>query len=335
MAKMKAVQSDGADTPPLSRARLELLDRFAKYLAFDLGLAPGTVDLYRKDAGRFLSFVEGLGNTVDPLPTSLERSVVAGYLARYGARERERDRGERPVQRRTLARVACGLRRFFRFAVQRGVLVREPEVRIMEKTRSRRLPRSVPEERLRHSLERVQGAEKIRDWAILELLYGSGLRVAEAGRLMLEDLDVYNRTVRVRGKGDRERIVPLTEPSLSALEESFRERGVAAGPGPDGHLPVFTNNRGGRLSTRSMRRIVNLYLPPSAECGGSSPHALRHSFATHLLDHGADLRAVQELLGHARLATTAVYTHVTKSRLQEAYQRAHPRAGDEHEKEER
>jgi site-specific recombinase XerD len=162
----------------------------------------------------------------------------------------------------------------------------------------------------------------------VELLYGSGLRVAEAAGLRLEDVDPYTRTVRVRGKGGRERIVPLTGSSLATLEESLAARGVAAGPGPDGRLPVFVNGRGGRLSARSLRRIVTRYLPGSPERGGSSPHALRHSFATHLLDHGADLRAVQELLGHARLSTTAVYTHVTKRRLRESYDLAHPRAGE-------
>jgi integrase/recombinase XerC len=207
----------------------------------------------------------------------------------------------------------------------------EPEIRLVEKVRARRLPRSVPEERLLGTLSALETTGvSSRDRAILELLYGAGLRVSEAAGLRLADLDPYTRSVRVRGKGGRERIVPVTGSALDALEESFRDRGVAAGDGPHGRLPVFVNRRGARLGVRQMRRVVSAHLPATGERGGASPHALRHSFATHLLDHGADLRAVQELLGHARLATTATYTHVTKSRLKEAYDLAHPRAGEKH-----
>lgn len=309
------------DDPVLTPRRRDLLERFAAHLEFDQGLAKGTVALYRSDARRFLVWLGGFPELADPLPARLERTVVAGFLA---------DARRARIGRRTLARMTSGLRRFFRFARSRGDLKAEPEIRVREKVRARRLPRALPEERLGECLDGLAPrGVPARDRAILELLYGSGLRVAEAAGLRLEDLDPYGRTVRVRGKGGRERIVPMTESSLGALEESFGGRGVTAGPGPDGRLPVFVNARGGRMSARSLRRVVERYLPRSAERGGSSPHALRHSFATHLLDHGADLRAVQELLGHARLATTAVYTHVTKSRLREAYDLAHPRAGEE------
>jgi len=308
-----------AMSQPLSAARRKLLDRFAAHLEFDQGLARGTVDLYRKDALRFLAFLADLEER-DPLPDAVDRRIVAGFLARI------RDEG---VGHRTVARTASGLRRFFRFARVQGLLQGEPEVRVREKVRARRLPRALAEDRLDEVLDRRMLEASARDRAIVELLYGSGLRVAEAAGLHLADLDPYTRTVRVDGKGGRERIVPLTESSLRAIEEDCRERGVAVGPGPDGRLPVFVNAKGGRLTARSLRRVVTRWLPATAERGGSSPHALRHSFATHLLDHGADLRAVQELLGHARLATTAVYTHVTQSRLKKAYDLAHPRAGRE------
>ena len=258
---------------PLSAARRKLLDRFAAHLEFDQGLARGTVGLYRRDAHRFLEFLADLEER-DPLPASLDRRIVAGFLARI------RDDG---AGHRTVARTASGLRRFFRFARVHGVLEKEPEVRVREKVRARRLPRALAEDRLEEVLERRMREASARDRAIVELLYGSGLRVAEAAGLRLADLDPYTRTVRVNAKG-------------------------------------------GRLTARSLRRVVTRWLPATGERGGSSPHALRHSFATHLLDHGADLRAVQELLGHARLATTAVYTHVTQSRLKKAYDLAHPRA---------
>ncbi len=308
----------------LTQARRELVDRFAAHLEFDLGLAAGTVALYREDARSFLLFLGGFDELADPVPPDIDRALVGGYLARA------RRRGNEP---RTLARTASGLRRFFRFLRQRGTIETEPEIRIAEKVRRRRLPRAVPEDLLDEAIDRMDRAEVLpRDRAILELLYGSGLRVGEAAGLRLEDLDPWHRTVRVRGKGGRERIVPLTAASLEALEETFSERGVSAGPGSEGGLPVFVNPRGGRLTARTIRRVVTRHLPATGERGGSSPHALRHSFATHLLDHGADLRAVQELLGHARMSTTAVYTHVTKSRLKEAYDRAHPRSGHDDER---
>jgi integrase/recombinase XerC len=301
----------------LTSAAERLLKRFAAHLEFDLGLSPGTVALYAKDARHFLRWLHDL-DAGTPLPRRLDRALVEGYLGRRQARG---------VSRRTLARTAAGLRRFLQFAHAVGLLESVPELRVSEKSRGRRLPRAVTEERLLELLEELDRSRApARDRAVLELLYGSGIRVGEAAALRLEDLDPYTRTLRVRGKGGRERIVPLTAAAFRALDDLFRERGVSAGPGAGGRRPVFAGKRGRPLSARTLRRIVTRYLPATSERGAASPHALRHSFATHLLDHGADLRAVQELLGHARLATTAVYTHVTRRRLQEAYEQAHPRA---------
>jgi site-specific recombinase XerD len=315
-----------AKATKLARERARLLEGFAAHLEFEAGLAPSTVALYRRDARGFLDFLSGFEEIEEAIPPRLDRALVGGYLARL------RDRG---AGRRTLARVASGLRRFFRFLRFRGTLEGEPEIRLREKVRSRPLPRAIAEDRLADVLDgRGGGTISDRDRSILELLYGSGLRVSEAAALRLEDIDPWNRTLRVRGKGGRERIVPLTETSLETLERTFAPRGVSAGPGLDGRLPVFVNARGGRLTARTIHRIVRRHMPPSAQRGGASPHALRHSFATHLLDHGADLRAVQELLGHARLSTTAIYTHVTTSRLRESYDRAHPRSGFEEERKE-
>ncbi|MBZ0269766.1 tyrosine-type recombinase/integrase [bacterium] len=304
----------------MTAARRKLLDEFTAYLRFELDLAPGTVTLYTRDAARFLDFLGSI-EAADPLPRDLDRSTVAGHLARLRARG---------LSQRSLVRIVSGLRRFFRWARRSGAIERDVEVRVKEKVRRRRLPRAVAEERLEGSIDAAATSPTARrDVALLELLWGSGLRVSEAHDLDLKDVDPFSRTVQVLGKGGKERIVPLTAASWAALDREFEARDVAAGPGPSGHLPVFVNRSGARLSVRTMGRIVNRYLPRTGERGGSSPHALRHSFATHLLDHGADLRAVQELLGHARLTTTAIYTHVTRSRLREAYDRAHPRAGEE------
>jgi site-specific recombinase XerD len=286
-------------------------------LEFDRGLSAGTVALYAKDARRFLGFLADAKINGDPLPDEVARAHVAGFLARLASRG---------AGRRTVARVGSGLRRFLRYARVCGATGSEPAVTAPEKLRRRRLPRAVPEEKLLSTLEHLpERGASARDMAILELLYGSGIRAAEAAALSIGDVDARTHTVRIQGKGGKERIVPVTRPALRAIEECLRLRHVGGGK-EDKRLPLFVNRRGARLNVRTLRRIVTRYLPASAERGGSSPHALRHSFATHLLDHGADLRAVQELLGHARLSTTAIYTQVTSSRLREAYHRAHPRA---------
>jgi site-specific recombinase XerD len=296
--------------------RAQVLSKFESHLAFDAGLSPGTTSLYVRDARRFLEFLERAGVPGEPLPRTVERAHVAGFLARLPARG---------AGARTLARVASGLRRFLRFARIAGLLDEEPAVPGGEKTRRRRLPRAIPEERLIPALEGMDArGVSSRDRAILEVLYGSGVRVHEAAALCLGDVDSRARTLRIRGKGGRERIALLTEPALAAIRDALGARRLDVHA--DSRVPLFANRRGGRLSARSIRRIVTRYLPHSSERGGASPHALRHSFATHLLDRGADLRAVQELLGHARLSTTAIYTHVTKSRLRDAYAKAHPRA---------
>ncbi|HET9886931.1 MAG TPA: tyrosine-type recombinase/integrase [bacterium] len=301
----------------LSPTQERFLARFAAHLEFDAGLSASTVALYGEDARLLLHFLKDAQIAGDPLPREVSRAHVAGFLARLA---------ERGVQRRTLARVASGLRRFLRYARKSGAIEAEPSFPMTEKIRRRRLPRAVPEEKLLQTLDHLalRGVSP-RDRAVLELLYGSGIRVAEAAKLSLADVDGRAGTIRIRGKGGKERIAPLTRTAIDALQESLRDRHLE-GEDAQSNLPLFVNRRGARLTARTLRRIVTRCLPASSERGGASPHALRHSFATHLLDHGADLRAVQELLGHARLSTTAVYTHVTKSRLREAYAQAHPRA---------
>ncbi|MDP6461147.1 MAG: tyrosine-type recombinase/integrase [Gemmatimonadota bacterium] len=312
------------EKPPLLPETMALLQSFERYLRYDRGLAPGTVRLYLRDAERFLRFVRSASGT-DALPDTVPPTLVSAHLARL------RDAG---VGRRTLARVAAGLRRFFHFARLQGTIATEPDLDVREKARRRRLPRAIPEAELEELLD-DQRAVPIppRDRALLETLYGSGLRVAEAAALSVGDIDTHSRTLCVTGKGDVERIVPLTAASLDALIVWLRTRGIRTGLSQHATRAVFTNGKGGRLTVRSLHRIVRRYVPSRGERGTASPHALRHSFATHLLDHGADLRTVQELLGHARLSTTAVYTHVTRRRLQEAYDGAHPRAGEPDEEE--
>lgn len=304
----------------VTRRSRECLADYTTSLREHRGLAESSVSLYTRDALAFVEYVERTRKTAW-LPRDVPRAFVAAFLAA------RREGGAGP---RTLARLASSLRGFFRWAHTAGHLDREPELRVREKARKRRLPRAVPEERLESVLDRLQHEDvPLRDRALLELLYGSGLRVAEAHALRAADVDPYEGRVLVLGKGGKRRYVPLTKPCREALEAYAAERGEALGPAATKGAWMFVNPaRGTRLSVRTLRRIVNRWLPSTGERGGASPHALRHSFATHLLDGGADLRAVQEMLGHSRLSTTAIYTHVTQRRLRAAYDQAHPRAGE-------
>jgi integrase/recombinase XerC len=191
-----------------------------------------------------------------------------------------------------------------------------------------RLPRTLPEEPLGGALDtlpRGNAAER-RDRAILELLYSSGLRVSEAVSLDRARLDMDERTVRVRGKGNKERIVPVGKRALDAIRDMLGDRSAGAGAkSARGADPLFVNGRGGRLTTRSVQRMVAVRLADASKGVGVTPHALRHSFATHLLERGADLRAIQMMLGHADLSTTQIYTHVLEARLRAVYDKFHPR----------
>ncbi len=217
----------------------------------------------------------------------------------------------------TRARKLSSLRAFCRWAIGQGLMTDDPTVRLEPPIRRRPLPRGVsaPE-----AADLMAVAVSARDRALLELLYGAGLRVSEASGLDLHDLDLEARTARVRGKGAKERMVVFGEPCRRALVDYLAERVV-----PSSGAPFFTNARGGRLTVRSMHTAVT-HAAGAAGLPALSPHGLRHSFATHLLDGGADLKSVQQLLGHEDLATTQVYTHVSVERLRAAVSSAHPRA---------
>jgi integrase/recombinase XerC len=241
------------------------------------------------------------------------------------------------------ARATSAWRTFTRFLVRRGYLREDPGRALLRPRRPARLPRTLAESPLGAALDRLPCATPAdrRDRALLELLYSSGLRVGEAAQLRLGQLDRAERTVRVCGKGDKERVVPVGRRALEAIAAMLgdragdgggRRRGGPAGAGAGGRgggggdAPLFRNAAGGRLTARSMQRIVAARLAGLGPGAGATPHALRHSFASHLLDRGAELRAIQELLGHASLASTQVYTRVSPARLRRAYAQAHPRA---------
>lgn len=255
-------------------------------------------------------------------PDEVDRLVLRRYLAHLATRR---------SARATLARRAAALRAYFGWLLQRGALGVDPSVRLVVPLGPRRLPTVLSRGELAGVLERAQEqaqgagdtrrALATRDAAILELLYAAGLRVRELCDLDLGDLDLAGGVLRVTGKGGRRRLVPIHRRCVAQLEDWLALRPSLVGPQAGGQPAVFVNRRGGRLGDRDVRRLVS-----AATDGRGHPHALRHSFATHLLDGGADLRVVQELLGHASIRSTQVYTHVSKERLVAVHGATHPRA---------
>ncbi len=229
----------------------------------------------------------------------------------------------RDLSRATVARRTASLRGLYRFLRVTGVVSKDPAAGLQTPRRPRRLPQFLDEEEATRlvSAPAGEGEAALRDRAILETLYGSGLRVAELAGIRVEDLDLEGGWVLVRGKGNRDRRSPLTGEAVKAVRAYLASR-KAAGPGSR----LFLNLKGGGLSDRSVRRILKKYAALAGLPSSTSPHTLRHSFATHLLNRGANLRGIQELLGHNRITTTQVYTQVTTERLKAVYDRAHPRA---------
>jgi integrase/recombinase XerC len=276
--------------------------------------APATVEAYGRDLSAFVTWAErlGLGS-----PGDVQRTTVRRYLAFLATRG---------FARRTIARRASALRRYFRWAGRVGAIASDPTAGLSAPRGEARLPRVLHPEELRSLLDEPgsggqDGARDLRDTALLELLYGSGLRVAEAAALDVDHLDLAQRRVRVWGKGGKQRLVPLSDPAADALRRWLADgRGELATEASPA-AAVFLNLRGRRLTPRDARRVLD-----RRAVAPTHPHALRHTFATHLLDGGADLRVVQELLGHADLATTQRYTHVSKERLRTVFDATHPRA---------
>jgi site-specific recombinase XerD len=285
------------------------------------GLRPLTIKAYAEDLERFrlwLAERAGSATAAGGIAGRINTATVRAYLSVLSARG---------YSVSTLARRRAAIFRFTRFLTRRGRLPRDPSPEIPRAASERKLPRPLTAHRIEGLLAGPwpDGVEGLRDRALLELLYGTGVRVSEASALDLNDLDLSEGWIRIEGKGGKERLVCFGEPCRRAIREYLRHPARARRVDP-GVSALFLNPRGGRLSVRSVQRIVARYLAPYALEARPSPHTLRHSYATHLLEGGADLRVIQDLLGHSSPATTQVYTHVTPSSLREAYQRAHPRA---------
>lgn len=290
----------------------DLTDDFLYRLRAEKGYSEHTLRSYAADLCMFETFMEGRGKA----PEDAELIDVRGFLAQ------QRLRG---LSRATLARRTASIRSFYKFLVRSGVRKTNPMTILRSPKRDSRLPDFLtPKE-----VERLLAAPDVSEWAgvrdvaILEMLYGAGLRVGELSGLNIDDLHLPSGLVLVRGKGKKERLVPMGRCAAKAVRD-YLDR-----PAPERRDPnaLFLNStHGTRLTSRSVRRMVSKYALKAGLDPRTHPHSLRHSFATHMLTNGADLRAVQELLGHENLSTTQIYTHVSQEHLREAYEKAHPRA---------
>ena len=301
------------------------LEDFLEHLALNENASRHTVRAYESDLSQFLTFVaKRLGRRMADLSLAdFDHLHVREFLSELH---------KRGNSRASAARKLAALRTFGRYLRREGVLEGDPAALVGTPKREVRLPAHLGEREIAQLLEMPDPSHPLgrRDRAILELFYASGLRLSELVGLDVDDVNLNSRMVRVLGKGGKERIVPFNKSAESAIR-AWLKGGWGQAPVVDlrtrrGQTPLFLNYQGGRLSTRSVDRLVRKYVAACSTRLGISPHALRHSFATHLLERGADLRAIQELLGHARLSTTQRYTHVNAAQLMEAYRKAHPKA---------
>jgi integrase/recombinase XerD len=295
---------------------------YLDHLSVERGLAANTLSSYRRDLRRYLQHLSGRG--IEDLDRVDEATVTAFLVAL-----REGDQEHPPLSSTSAARTGVAVRGFHKFAVSDGLAVADPAAGVRPPPPATRLPKALPladVEAILAAAGAPATALAMRDRALLEVLYGTGARISEAVGLDIDDLDTVERTVLLRGKGGKERIVPVGSDAVGAVGDyrtSSRPGLVAAGKGTPA---LFLNARGGRLSRQSAWTVLVRAAERAGVTTDVSPHTLRHSFATHLLDGGADVRVVQELLGHASVTTTQVYTLVTVDNLREVFATAHPRA---------
>ena len=278
------------------------------------GVADSTRAVYARDAAAAVEWLETAGSSG---PASVDRRALRRYLAHLGANR---------YAARTITRKVSVLRRYFDWARRTGRIDRDPTLGLAAPRGPSRLPQVLKDDHIRTLIDKParagdDDARDARDLAIVELLYGSGLRVSELCGLRYEDLDLVQAEVRVWGKGSKQRLVPLSDPAVAALRSWLQDHRASFVTVDTPAAAIFLNQRGRAMTPRDVRRVID-----RRSVVPTHPHALRHTFATHLLDGGADLRAVQELLGHADIATTQIYTHVSRERLREVHRTTHPRA---------
>jgi integrase/recombinase XerD len=294
---------------------------FLAYLEFERGLSRNTLEAYRSDLLQYGAWLRA--HRVDPL--AVTHTQLSDFLT--GLAEGDPDTDRPPVAPATLQRKTACLRSFHRHLRREGLITDDPTAHIRAPRQGRRLPKVLTREEVAKLLEQPQGTEPaaLRDRAILELMYACGLRASEAVDLDVGDLDLAEGILRARGKGSKERLVPVGSAAARAVM-AYLQRGRPAFVGLRQERRLFVNHRGQGLTRQGLYKIVQRHARTAGLAEKMSPHTLRHSFATHLLSGGCDLRAVQEMLGHADIATTQLYTHLSTERLKDVYFEAHPRA---------
>ncbi len=328
---------DRPASQPAEKPFTPLVRQFLDYLQLEKHFSDYTVKSYGADLLQFAQFLAGvIGRgaravggapeatrtpvdpaAVDELQVKCEPLTIREFLAYlYGQN----------YTKSTTARKLATLRSFYKFLIRRGLVSVNPLSTIRTPKQEKRLPKCLDLEQVQKLLDAPGDGDLLsaRDKAMLEVLYSSGIRVSELVELDTADLDLQEGVLRVKGKGRKDRLTPIGSQAIKALQRYFEMRQTGGGETMTGR--VFLNKHGHALSTRSVRRKLDKYLITAGLDPGISPHTLRHSFATHLLNNGADLRSVQELLGHQSLSTTQIYTHLTTSRMKEVYDAAHPRA---------
>ena len=288
------------------------IDQFIRYLATERNVSVHTLEAYRSDLEQFSDFfLRERGKDADV--ETVNHLLIRSYLAFL----------HKSHKKSSIGRKLASIRAFFKYLLRMGKVAKNPAELVSTPKKEKRVPFHLTIDEVIALVEAPKGAEllTLRDRVILETLYSCGIRVSELTGLDVMHLDLEEELVRVLGKGNKERIVPLGSYARQAITAYLALRG-----NPPANAPLLLNARGGRLTSRSVGRIIDKYILKLATVKKISPHTLRHTFATHLLEGGADLRAIQELLGHASLSTTQKYTHVSIDRLMEVYDKAHPKA---------
>ncbi|RSM76832.1 site-specific tyrosine recombinase XerD [Amycolatopsis sp. WAC 01375] len=294
---------------------------YLDHLVVERGTARNTLDSYSRDLRRYTAYLDG---------ADVERftDVTSAHITSFGAALREGDEEHQPLAASSAARALVAVRGLHKFAHADGITENDPAREVRPPAAAKRLPKALPVDAVLKLLETPppEGMRPLRDRALLELLYSTGARISEAVGLDVDDIDDAERTVLLDGKGGKQRIVPIGRPALEAVHAYLVRARPALATHGRGTPAMFLNARGSRLSRQSAWQVLKDTAESAGITAGVSPHTLRHSFATHLLEGGADVRVVQELLGHASVTTTQVYTLVTVNTLREVYATAHPRA---------
>jgi integrase/recombinase XerC len=300
----------------------KLIEQFLEHLRYERNVSAHTLRSYSSDLEQFFHFLAPNKNSKPPDVSAIDHLTIREWLASLHSEQKKKS---------SIARKLAALRTFFQFLVREAVLELNPAKLVSTPRLEKKLPKHLSVEEAIRFIESPDQETDLgkRDRAMLELMYATGVRVAELTTLNLSDVDFGNHLVRVTGKRRKQRIVPFGEPAGEAIRNYLNVRDKFLMNAPISRRDeevLFLNYQGTRITTRSVGRMVDKYIRICAGMHNISPHALRHSFATHLLDSGADLRDIQELLGHARLSTTQVYTHVSMEKLIEVYDKAHPKA---------